>query len=470
MQLIQEIQAIAAQKEPVIQALSQQIWQYAELNWQEQRSCQATIQALEAEGFSIAPCAAGLDTAFVAHYGDKGPVIGFLGEYDALAGLSQQAAQPTQQAVEGHAAGHGCGHNMLGAGAFGAAAILKELVARGLVNAQVEFFGCPAEEDGAGKAHMARAGLFDHLDAAFCWHPDGTNQVIGTGTLAVMGVKYAFTGITAHAAAAPYAGRSALDAAELMNVGCNYLREHMIPDARLHYAYLDTGGAAPNVVPDHAAVHYYIRAPRTSQMLELFERVNKVARGAALMTETQMEYTILDACSDFVPNRPLSQLLADCLAQLGGPDFDEADRQLAAQFQQTIPPRQRQDNLVNACLSSGLHQADYAPLVLDDHTPPYLHQPWAAEMGSTDLGDASYCAPTAQCYIACAALGTGGHTWQMTAQANSSIGRKGTIRAAMVLALAGARAAGDPELLRQARQAFEEDVPNGYTCPLPPRQ
>ena len=282
--------------------------------------------------------------------------------------------------------------------------------------------------------------------------------------------ELAFTGITAHAAAAPYAGRSALDAAELMNVGCNYLREHMIPDARLHYAYLDTGGAAPNVVPDHAAVHYYIRAPRTSQMLELFERVNKVAQGAALMTETQMEYTILDACSDFVPNRPLSQLLADCLAQLGGPDFDEADRQLAAQFQQTIPPRQRQDNLVNACLSSGLHQADYAPLVLDDHTPPYLHQPWVAEMGSTDLGDASYCAPTAQCYIACAALGTGGHTWQMTAQANSSIGRKGTIRAAMVLALAGARAAGDPELLRQARQAFEEDVPNGYTCPLPPRQ
>ena len=467
MTLVEQIQLLAQQKEEKIWQLNQKVWEYAELNWQEFRSAEATALALEEEGFTVTRNAANLPTAIVAHYGTQGPTIGFLGEYDALPGLSQQAGCPEHQVLETGAAGHGCGHSMLGAGAFGAAVLLKELIANGTITAQVEFFGCPAEEDGAGKAHMAREGLFQHLDAIFTWHPDSANHVMGTSTLAVMGVEYSFTGITAHAAGAPYAGRSALDAAELMNVGCNYLREHMIPEAKLHYAYRDTGGTAPNVVPAHAALHYYIRAPKVSQMLELFQRVNKVAQGAALMTETQVKWKIIDACSDFIPNRPLSQLLAESLAELGAPAFDEQDQQLAKKFQATIPERQQQENLSNSCLSSGLRYADYQGLALDNHTPAYIHQPQHAEMGSTDVGDASYCAPTAQCYLACCALGTGGHTWQFIAQSNSSIGKKGTIQAAKVMALAAAKAASSPEQLALAKQEFLQDVPNGYTCPLP---
>lgn len=467
MQLKQRVLQLAEQKQQAIWQLNQQIWEYAEPNWQEVRSAEATARALEAEGFTVTRGAAGLPTALAAHYGAEGPVIGFLGEYDALPALSQKAALPRQEEAVPGAAGHGCGHSLLGAGSFGAAVILKELIASGAVRAQVEFFGCPAEEDGAGKAHMARAGCFSGLSAAFGWHPGDANYVLGTGTLAVMGVEYRFAGRTAHAAAAPYAGRSALDAAELMNVGCNYLREHIIPGACLHYAYLDTGATRPNVVPDHAALHYYIRAPKAADMLDLFARVNKVAQGAALMTETQVEWKIVDACSDFVPNAPLSRLLADCLAALGAPDFTAGDKALARQFQATLTETQRRENLANSCSSNGLSWQDYAPLALDTHTPAYIHQPHHAEMGSTDLGDTSYCAPTAQLYTACAALGTGGHTWQMTAQVNSGIGLRGVLRASSVLALAGALAAQDKALLAEAKAAFLRDVPNGYTCPLP---
>lgn len=467
MQLIKEIRRIAAEKQSAMCRLADEVWQAAELNWRETKSADATARALETEGFAVTRAAAGLATALEARYGSEGPVIGFLGEYDALDGLSQQAACPQQAPLAQGAPGHGCGHNLLGAGAFGAAVILKELVAAGLVRAQVRFFGCPAEEDGAGKAYMARAGLFRGLDAVFTWHPDAVNAVIGTRTLAVMGVEYRFAGRTAHAAAAPFAGRSALDAAELMNVGCNYLREHMIPDARLHYAYRDAGGKAPNVVPDRAALHYYIRAPHVDQMLELFERVNKVAQGAALMTETQVEWTVIDACSDYRPNKVLGDLLADCLAQLGAPDFTDADRQLAEQFRAATPAEQRIANLHNAEVFTGRPAAEYAAGLLDETVAPYLHQPGCVEMGSTDVGDASCCAPTAQCYTACMALGTGGHTWQFTAQANSSLGRAGMLRAAEALALAAARAAAEPELLRRAADELHAALPGGYLCPLP---
>ncbi len=467
MEFTDKIRQLAQQKQDCIWTLAQQVWKYAECNWKETKSAAATAAALRAEGFSVTEGVASLPTALVAHYGDHGPIIGFLGEYDALPGMSQEAGVAEHRPLAADAAGHGCGHNMLGAGAFGAAVLLKELIAQGLVDAQVEFFGCPAEEDGAGKAHMGRAGVFSQLDALFTWHPDSANHVVGTGTLAVMGVEYRFKGITAHAAASPYSGRSALDAAELMNVGCNYLREHMIPEARLHYAYRDTGGTAPNVVPDRAALHYFIRAPKVHQMLELFERVNKVAQGAAMMTETQVEWTVIDACSDFVPNRTLGQLLAKCMTELGAPAFDQQDEQLAEQFRNTIPPRQRQDNLANSLQCSGMQWADYQDVLLDRHTPAYLHQPKLFEMGSTDVGDASYCAPCAQFHLACAAVGTGAHTWQLTAQGNSSIGKKGTIQAAMILALAGATAAVNSTLLAQAKQDFEADVPQGYICPLP---
>ena len=202
-------------------------------------------------------------------------------------------------------------------------------------------------------------------------------------------------------------------------------------------------------------------------MLELFERVNKVAQGAALMTETQVEWTVIDACSDYRPNKVLGDLLADCLAQLGAPDFTDADRQLAEQFRAATPAGQRIANLHNAEVFTGRPAAEYAAGLLDETVAPYLHQPGCVEMGSTDVGDASCCAPTAQCYTACMALGTGGHTWQFTAQANSSLGRAGMLRAAEALALAAARAAADPELLRRASDELHAALPGGYLCPLP---
>lgn len=447
--------------------LAMDVWRAAELNWRESISAEATARALEAQGFTVERGACGMATALTASWGTTGPLIAFLGEYDALPGLSQEAGQPSQAPVCENAPGHGCGHSLLGAAAFAAAAALKSLVEAGAVQCRIRYYGCPAEEDGGGKVFFARAGAFSDVDAVFAWHPGDANYVSGQGCLAVTGVLYRFTGRTAHAAAAPFAGRSALDACELMNVGCNYLREHILPTARLHYAYRDTGGTAPNVVPEKACLHYYIRAPKVADMLEIKQRVDDVARGAALMTGTQLTITEVDGFSDYVPNRILSQLLCDCLAEVGAPAWDEADKALAARFAATLSDAERRANLGGTAAASHLPVSAYWDKLLDDGVAPYVHQPQVAEPGSTDVGDVSYCAPTAQLYCAMEALGTGGHTWQMTAQAASPLGRKGMLTAAAVLALAAARAAADPALLARAKQEHAESCPDGYRCPMP---
>jgi aminobenzoyl-glutamate utilization protein B len=344
---------------------------------------------------------------------------------------------------------------------------LKDYCRETGLRATVKYFGCPAEEDGGGKVFFARAGYFDKVDAVFAWHPGPANYVSGQGCLAVTGVLYSFKGRTAHAAGAPFAGRSALDAAELMNVGCNYLREHIIPEARLHYAYRDVGGAAPNVVQESACVHYYIRAPRVAQMLDIKRRVDDVARGAALMTGTALTIREVDGFSDYVPNRALSELLWQCMREVGAPAWDEADRALAAQFAATLSAGERADNLASTLSATDLPLSHYAGKDLDDGIAPFFYDPKTAEPGSTDVGDVSYCAPTAQCYYAAGALGTGGHTWQMAAQSCSPLGFKGMLAAAAAMALAGARAAADPALLALAREQHAQSCPDGYTCPMP---
>lgn len=448
-------------------ALAREVWRLAELNWRETKSAAVLAAAMEADGFSVerAPC--GMETAFIASWGHGGPVIGFLGEYDALPALSQEADKAEKSPVREGAPGHGCGHNLLGAGSYAAAAALKAYCEQENISATVRYFGCPAEEDGGGKVFFARAGYFDDADAVFAWHPGIGNYVCGHGSLAVTGVLYRFTGRTAHAAGAPFAGRSALDAAELMNVGCNYLREHIIPEARLHYAYRDTGGCAPNVVPAHACVHYYIRAPKVAQMLEIKQRVNDVARGAALMTGTTLEIQEIDGFSDYVPNRTLSELLLQCMKDVGAPPWNESDRALAARFTASLASGERDAGLVSLLAATGLPAARYADKDLDDGVAPLVYDLRIAEPGSTDVGDVSYCAPTAQCNMAAAALGTGGHTWQMTAQCGGALGVKGMLTAAKVLALAGARAACDGELLRRAAAEHRQNCPGGYVCPMP---
>ena len=386
-------------KRQKLTALSEEIWRYAEVGFQEFRSAQALERCLEDEGFTLEKGVAGMPTAFVARYGSGKPVIGFLGEYDALFDLSQQPGNPQRALFENGTAGHGCGHNELGVGALASALAVKEYMQEQGLAGTVVYYGCPAEEDGSGKMHMAKEGVFDELDGAFTWHPSSKNAVDGCSSLACIGVLYRFHGRATHAAGQPHLGRSALDACELMNVGANYLREHMIPEARIHYAYRDAGGGAPNVVQDHAALYYFIRAPKVSQAVELRERVDNCAKGAALMTGTTLEITTTDGLCDFIPNQTLSALLQQGLEAVGAPRFTDADRALAAQFQQGYPQAELK-------AKNELYEKDYGPEIaaqlagksLMDIVLPLQFDP-AASPGSTDVGDVSYVCPTAQLTI-----------------------------------------------------------------------
>ena len=335
--MIQTIKDLVSAKADTTVALAKEIWDYAELSYEETKSAAALIAALKQEGFTIEEGIADIPTAFTATFtaGSGKPVVGFLAEYDALSGLSQKAGCPVQEPVREGGAGHGCGHNLLGAGCYAAAVALKDYLIKEKKDGTVIFFGCPAEEGAGSKQFIARAGYFDNVDFAYTWHPETVNEVGSRGSVAIMGANFTFDGIAAHAGGEPHLGRSALDAVELMNVGCNYLREHMIDAARIHYAYSDPGGTAPNVVQSHAVIKYEVRAPKVSQVQELFTRVVDVAKGAALMTGTKMKYEITMAFSDYVPNRTLGAVVDQCMRELGAPEWTEADYRLAAEFLRT---------------------------------------------------------------------------------------------------------------------------------------
>ena len=282
----------------------------------------------------------GMPTAFKAVYGSGKPVIGFLAEYDALPELSQEGGCTMRKKAAGdNPDGHGCGHNLLGAGAMAAALAVKAYIEEHPEAGTVILFGCPSEEKGDGKAIMAREGVFDGVDAAFTWHPGDKNAIWSESTLANVSVFFNFKGVTSHAAAAPELGRSALDAAELMSVGVNYLREHIISDARVHYAYRDVGGIAPNVVQGHSRVHYFIRAPKSWQVKEIYKRVVDVAEGAAKMTGTEMTYELYAGLSDYIPNHVLSEVLHESMEEIGAPKYDEAD--FAWRQNSSMRPRHR---------------------------------------------------------------------------------------------------------------------------------
>ena len=334
------------------------------------------------------------------------------------------------------------------------------------IKGTIRYYGCPGEEFGSGKMFMARAGLFDDLDAAFTWHGGAYNAITADHSLANLCAYFKFKGRTSHAAGSPHLGRSALDACELMNVGCNYLREHMLPDERIHYAYTDVGGSAPNVVQDHACVFYYVRSPRLYQVLELYERVKDVARGAALMTGTQLEIVLNDGLCDYVPNDALSQMLYESFCEVGGPKFSEEEKALAAEFAKTFDPAAVADKARTLATHFGPEISEkYKDQILVEDIFPY-HACDLISGGSTDVGDVSYCAPTAQMNVSTWALCTTGHTWQVTAQSGSDIGRTGTVKAAEVLALASIKAMQDPELLKKAREEWEKTTGGKYICPV----
>ena len=332
----------------------------------------------------------------------------------------------------------------------------------------VVLFGCPSEEKGDGKAIMAREGIFDGVDAAFTWHPGDKNEIWSESTLANVSVFFNFKGVTSHAAAAPELGRSALDAAELMSVGVNYLREHIISDARIHYAYRDVGGIAPNVVQGHSRVHYFIRAPKSWQVKEIYRRVVDVAEGAAKMTGTEMTYELYAGLSDYIPNHVLSEVLHESMEEIGAPAYDEADFALASRFfHETATPEEleaKRASLRKLFGADHLDEIEARPL----HTriSPLV---WTGKVqaGSTDVGDASYVIPTAMCTTATATLGTAAHTWQMTAHGNTEIAHKAMLNAGEAIALAALKTMESPEILKKAHDEWLAETNGIYECPIP---
>jgi aminobenzoyl-glutamate utilization protein B len=447
--------------------LSDRVWATPEVCYTEARSCAEHLAELHHQGFRVTEKVAGIPTAVMGEWGEGGPVIAFLGEYDALPGLSQEAdvAEPRPLEAGGH--GHGCGHNLLGSAALLAATAVKDWLATHNVPGRVRYYGCPAEEGGAAKAFMVRSGAFDDVDIAITWHPSSFWEVVVTPSLANTRADFYFAGRTSHAAASPHLGRSALDAVELMNVGVNYMREHMPSDARIHYAVLDTGGIAPNVVQAHARVRYSIRARDLPGMNELVERVHKVAQGAALMTETAVEMRIISAVSNVLANTPLEEALHRIMEELGPPHFDEADKDFATKIRATLTEK----DIATVYHTIGMDPTD-RPLAdflvpLDARRNPLI--------GSTDVGDVSWVVPTVQVHAPTVAIGTPLHTWQVVAQGKSPAAHKAMVQAAKAMAGLGVRALTEPDLIatakadlkkRTARTPYVSPLPDGVAPPL----
>lgn len=454
----------------LLTGLSDKVWALAELPYAETQSAAVLAEALERAGFTVQMGVADIPTSFVASFqnGEGGAVCGFLGEFDALDTLSQEAGNPVKCPIKEGAPGHGCGHNALGTGALGAALAYRDYLAETVTPGKVLYFGCAAEEGAGAKQFMARAGCFDGVDFVYTWHPGTVNGVENASSSAILGANFNFKGLTAHAGATPHLGRSALDAAELMSVGCNYLREHMLPEARLHYAYSDAGGVAPNVVQDRATVKYEVRSPKVREAKELFERVVNVARGAALMTDTQMSYEITMAFSDYIPNAELAVIADRALRDIGAPQWDEGDYALAKAYLETYNDetkaaiRQRMADLYG---DEGVEAAWDRPL--DSAVHPYDPERRRYQAGSTDVGDVTYAVPTLNFSVATACIGNVGHTWQMTGQAGSALAHKGLLVAAKAMALAAVRTAQDPEAVARAKALVLKQNGGAYSCPLP---
>ncbi len=456
-------------KKDRLTALSDSIWDWPETAFTEFESVKMLCTLLKEEGFTVEEGVAGIKTAFTGKFGSGKPVIGILGEFDALSGLSQVSGCSEKTALVAGANGHGCGHHLLGTAGIGAAIAIKDYLETTGKEGTVIFFGCPGEEGGSGKAFMAREGVFDLLDCALSWHPaDATNAWSGS-TLANVQVAYKFKGIAAHAAAVPHLGRSALDAVELMNVGVNYLREHVIPEARMHYAVTNTGGFSPNVVQAEAEVLYLIRAPKNAQVQEIYKRINKIAQGAALMTETELEIDFIKACSNIIPNNVLERVLDEKLREIPHPTYTEEELSLAAKFRETSPGKGSTINSYVEQVTGAENKKELLALndkAILDVVMPYIPSETAMP-GSSDVGDASWVCPTAQINVASYALDTPGHSWQLVAQGKQGPAHKGMLYAGKVMAAAAIKLMENPELIAQAKEEHKMRVGDGYVCPIP---
>lgn len=435
--------------------ISDYIWDNPETRFQLKESADILINALEKAEFRIERNLADMEDAFIGTYGSGSPVIGFLGEYDALSNLSQVANASEKMPLVAGKSGHGCGHNALGTGSLAAAVAIKEYMKENNIEGTIKYFGCPAEESGSGKAFMARAGLFNGADSIITWHPWTENAIWGNSSLANFQVYFNFKGISAHAAAAPHFGRSALDAAELMNTGVNYLREHIIQEARVHYAYIDVGGMSPNVVQPTSSLLYFIRAPKTSQVKEIYDRIVKIAEGAALMTETKLEVKWDSAASEYIVNESLAKVMYENMKLVGEIEYTSDEMEYAKTYVEGLDDVSKA-NAKNSLKNKfkGLPKDDLEEVLempLTKKLVPYrvTDVPMA---GSTDVGDASFNAPTVQLTAACYPAGTSPHSWQWVACGKSSINHKGMIYAAKVMAMTALDLIENPETIKEAKE------------------
>ena len=442
--------------------LSDRVFDMPETLYGEFRSVAEHKAMLDTQGFRVTENAAGIPTAVLGEAGEDGPVIAILGEFDALPYLSQEPGVAEPKPLEEGGNGHGCGHNLLGSAALLAATAIKDWLAETGVKARVRYYGCPAEEGGAAKAFMVRDGLFDDVDIAISWHPATFTGVNKANSLANTRIDFTFHGKAAHAAGAPELGRSALDAVELMNVGINYMREHMPDDARVHYAYLDAGGVAPNVVQHRATVRQLVRARDLPGLRSLIERVKKIAEGAALMTETRVEHKVYTGVSNLLGNRPLEEAMQVEMDRLGPVEFDDADRAFAREIQKTLT----EEDIAVSFRRCGMPPPEDG-LALCDFVAPLDLQGEGGE-GSTDVGDASWAVPTVQARVATCAVGTPFHTWQTVAQGKAPAAHKGMVYAAKVMAATAKAAIEDPALIEAAKAKHQEHLTRTpYECPIP---
>jgi len=442
--------------------LSDEIWEHAELGLVEERSSKLLADELEKHGFTVERGVAGMPTAFVATWGKEKPIIGLMGEYDALPGISNRKV-PWKEPLREGAPGHGCGHNIHGVTAVAAAIAVRHTLEEEGVEGTVKFFGSPAEENYDGKVFMVRAGCFDGVDACLSHHPGSINSASLASSTAVNSVKFHFYGKTSHAAGSPEQGRSALDAVELMNVGVNYLREHVIDKARIHYV-IEEGGGQPNVVPDYARSWYYVRAPERDQLEPIYARVLKIAEGAAMMTETRLKVEFIAGIYNLLPSKTLSGVVVRNMREVGSPSYTEEELAFAKKIAETVPREQKIDNLRKVKLPNWERYVD-VDLVTD------ILDPWnegEVSGGSTDVSDVSWKTPTMEFGTTTFVLGAPGHSWQAVACSGTSIGHKSLIFAAKTMAGSTLDLLTKPELLKKAKEEHEEKMKGRvYRCPIP---
>ena len=417
--------------------VARQIWEWAEVGYKEEKSSALLASELQKAGFKVTRGVAGIPTAFTAEWGSGGTVIGILGEYDALPGISQDSTA-TRAPLAGKPAAHACGHNLFGAGSVTAAIAIKKWLEASGTPGRIRFYGTPAEEGGSGKVYMVREGLFDDVDFAIHWHADDENSAAAATSLANRSAKFRFKGKSAHAAGAPEQGRSALDGVEAMNMMVNMMREHTTMDSRIHYVITE-GGSAPNVIPDNAEVFYYVRHSRTDEVEAMWTRLEAAAKGAAMGTGTEVTWEVIHGNNPLLVNETMAKAMDAELRKIGGIAWTAEERAFASEIGKTLDRPQ--------------------PIESAAEVQPYEK---SLGYGSTDVGDVSWATPTVGVRTATWSPGTPAHSWQSAAASGTSIGFKGAQHAAKAMTLAAIRLYTDPELRAAAKAEFDASRGPGY--------